>query len=54
MHFKQVKNPITGEVQGDLIEYHDDSGEIWVVSEGHRFWDLYQEWLAEGNTPQST
>lgn len=49
MDFRSVHDALTGAVLPDLIEYRDDAGQSWVVSSGHRFWLLYQEWLSEGN-----
>lgn len=49
--FQLMKDPLTGEVSTTMILYTDPTGAVWSVPEGHRFWDLYQTWLSEGNTP---
>lgn len=51
MVFRQFRDPFTGEIRDDVVLYTDDDGNEWTVPVGHRFWDLYQQWLAEGNTP---
>jgi hypothetical protein len=50
MKFSLVKNP-DGSISQDFILYEDESGTQWTVPEGHRYWDMYQDWLAQGNTP---
>lgn len=51
MTFQLYRSPFTGEVDPNVIIYTDEDGMVWNVPEGHRFWFLYQDWLAEGNTP---
>lgn len=43
-----------GQLDPTYIEYTDENGALWYVPEGHRFWDLYQQWLSQGNTPLPT
>lgn len=49
MNFQAYVDPMKNEVDPKKIVYTDDAGAVWIVPEGHRFWDLYQSWLAEGN-----
>ncbi|BDD93549.1 hypothetical protein PanNE5_29890 [Pandoraea sp. NE5] len=49
--FQQMKDPITMEVQANVIRYTDDDGGVWTVPRGHRFWDIYEQWLSAGNSP---
>lgn len=51
MQFQLEKDPFTGEVLTNAILYTDDDGVLWNVPEGQRFWQIYQDWLAEGNAP---
>lgn len=51
MNFQQVIDERTGQVSTFCVLYTDENGSVWTVPQGHRFWDLYQEWLATGNTP---
>ncbi|WP_200868532.1 hypothetical protein [Ralstonia pickettii] len=51
IQFRQLKDFVTQEVKTDVIQYNDANGEVWAVPQGHRFWSLYQDWLAQGNTP---
>jgi hypothetical protein len=51
MIFQQVK-AIDGSIDANYIRYQDDAGSIWIVPQGHRFWVIYQDWLAAGHTPQ--
>ncbi|WP_186275790.1 hypothetical protein [Burkholderia gladioli] len=49
--FKQTKD-INGQVRQDMIIYTDESGQVWYVPIGHRIWrEIYEPWLAAGNTP---
>jgi hypothetical protein len=50
MKFTQIKN-MDGSVASDLILFTDDNGELWTVPAGHRFWTLYEDWMAAGNVP---
>lgn len=52
MTFQQIIDPRTGEVSDAVILYTDENGTIWTVPDGHRFWGIYQDWLAEGNSPK--
>lgn len=52
MQFQLLIDQRTGEVSESTILYTDENGAIWTVPEGHRFWNLYQDWLAEGNSPK--
>jgi hypothetical protein len=29
-----------------------DDGVVWTIAEGHRFYDEYLAWVAEGNTAE--
>ncbi|MBP0714803.1 hypothetical protein ABXK61_15965 [Burkholderia sola] len=50
--FKQYLNPFTGQVDPDVILYTDPDGVVWTVPRGHRIWtEIYEPWLAAGNTP---
>lgn len=51
MHFQQVKNIVTDEIDENVVSYTDDMGIMWSVPAGHRYWDLYEQWLADGNVP---
>lgn len=51
IQFQQIKDPLTKEVVANTILYTDADGVVWTVPQGHRFWDLYEQWLAQGNTP---
>jgi len=51
MQFQLMKDFFTGEVMDDQILYTDDDGVLWTVPEGNRMWQIYVDWLAEGNTP---
>jgi hypothetical protein len=51
MNFQIFVDPITGCVRDDMIWYVDESGQKWCVPQGHRFWDLYQQSLKDGNEP---
>ena len=50
MNFSQVKLP-DGSIDSNYIFYVDDNGEKWIVPADHRFWTIYQDWIAAGNTP---
>jgi hypothetical protein len=50
MQFQQFKNS-SGLIEYQAVLYTDENGATWTVPFGHRFWDLYQDWLAQGNTP---
>jgi hypothetical protein len=50
MKFQQLLAP-DGSVEPGYILFTDSFGRVWVVPQGHRFWDLYQNWLADGNEP---
>ena len=50
MNFQQFKDVI-GQIDPDMIWYTDDNGQRWSVPQGHRFWLIYQEWIAQGDTP---
>ena len=51
IQFKQLKD-LNGIVCTDVIEYTDEQGIVWSVPQTHRFWtDIYEPWLAAGNTP---
>lgn len=50
MQFKRMKS-FDGSVSDEYVEYTDDVGQLWIVPKGHRFWDIYQLWLDEGNEP---
>ncbi|WP_233866598.1 hypothetical protein [Paraburkholderia adhaesiva] len=51
--FKRVRNGLTGDINPDAIQYTEpQTGIVWsFVPRGHRFFDLYERWLAAGNTP---
>jgi hypothetical protein len=42
-------------VQTTGVSRHDDDGSISYIpnDEGNRDWKAYQDWLAEGNTPEA-
>lgn len=40
MVFRQLKDAF-GQIDPTAIQYTDDSGVVWFVPAGHRFWDLY-------------
>jgi hypothetical protein len=52
--FKQVR-AIGGAVSTTTTLYTDEQGVMWFVplGTGHRFEEIYNEWLAAGNTPES-
>lgn len=51
IQFKQVPSP-NGGSQQDIIAYIDENGVVWTVPKGHRIWlEIYEPWLAAGNTP---
>jgi hypothetical protein len=50
--FKQTRG-VDGAISNTEILYTDENGVEWTVPEGHRFWLLYQDWLAKGNAPES-
>ncbi|WP_175683829.1 hypothetical protein [Burkholderia cenocepacia] len=51
IQFRQVKD-MAGNVRTDAVQYTDESGVVWFVPEDHRFWtEIYEPWLAAGNTP---
>lgn len=51
IQFAKVKD-ISGNVRTDAIQYTDENGEVWFVPENHRIWtEIYEPWLAAGNTP---
>jgi len=49
--FKQLRDPMTKEVSTSEIQYTDEQGTVWTVplNVGHRFENIYSEWLAAGN-----
>lgn len=50
--FKELRDWMTGEINPDAIQYTEPSGQLWnFVPRGHRFFDLYERWLAAGHTP---
>ena len=51
--FQYVKDPMTQQQSTTQILYTDDSGTVWTVplGVGHRFEQVYDDWLAQGNTP---
>lgn len=51
MTFSEMIDPFTGNISSTLILFTDDDGTVWTVPQGHRFWALYEDWLAQGNTP---
>lgn len=51
MQFQLTKDFFTREALTDQILYTDDNGVLWDVPKEHRFWQIYQDWLAKGNTP---
>lgn len=51
MNFQEYVSPFTGQVDPQMICYTDEDGMRWSVPQGHRFWDLYEQWLSEGNKP---
>ena len=50
--FKQLKDPMTGELSTTSIQYTDEQGTVWTVplGVGHRFEQIYDQWLLDGNT----
>lgn len=56
--FQHLNDPMTGQVSTTSILYTDEQGTVWTVplGAGHRFEDIYNEWVAAGNTaaPPST
>jgi hypothetical protein len=49
--FKELRSPITGEINPDAIQYTEPNGTLWnFVPRGHRYFELYERWLAAGNT----
>ena len=49
--FRQIRDTMTGEINPDMIAYTEpDSGMVWSAPRGHRFFDLYERWVAAGNT----
>ena len=51
MQFFQLKNPDTGAVSEDRVDMIDDAGFFSTLMPGNWLWDIYQQWLASGNTP---
>jgi hypothetical protein len=53
--FKQLKDPMTGEVSDKQIQYTDEAGTVWTVplGAGHRFEAEYEAWVAAGNTAEA-
>lgn len=49
--FKKMNDPVTGLATDAYIIYTDPDGVVWTVPEGHRFWALYEEFLAGGGVP---
>ena len=50
--FKQLRDWQSGEVNADAIQYTDEQGTVWnYVPRGHRYFDLYERWLAAGHQP---
>lgn len=51
--YRYIQNawPLTG-IADDLIEWWDpDYQVVRTIPKPHRLWDVFQEWLAAGNTP---
>lgn len=49
--FRQFKGS-SPTIRDDVIEYRDEDGAVWLVSQGSRVWvEIYEPWLAAGNTP---
>jgi len=52
MQFQLMNDPFTGEPSDRFIIFTDDDGNVWTVpKDSNWMWDLYQQWLAEGNEP---
>lgn len=52
IQFRQIP-AANGVPQQDIIMYIDENGVTWTVPRGHRIWlEVYEPWLAAGNTPQ--
>lgn len=51
--FRYIKDPLTGIDSTTSILYTDESGTVWTVplGTGHRFEQVYDDWLAAGNNP---
>jgi hypothetical protein len=51
--FQLIKDPFTGDISTKQILYTDPYGTVWTVplGVGHRFEQIYDDWLAAGNTP---
>jgi hypothetical protein len=50
--FRQANN-IDGSLDSSKIIYIDDNGQEWWITlgTGSRYEDIYNDWLAAGNTP---
>jgi hypothetical protein len=52
--FQQLRDWVTGEINPDAVQYTEEDGTVWnFVPRGHRFFDLYERWLAAGNQPRA-
>lgn len=51
--FRYLKDPMTGQQSTTSILYTDEQGTVWTVplGTGHRFEQVYDDWVAAGNTP---
>ena len=50
-NFKEYYDSTLGQVSTTRTIMLCSDGCITEIFEGGKWWDLYQEWLAEGNTP---
>lgn len=47
IYFQEALGP-DGVVDPTLVLYFDGTT-LWLVVENGRFWDLYQQWISDGN-----
>ncbi|AAQ63341.1 hypothetical protein Nazgul41 [Burkholderia phage BcepNazgul] len=49
--FRQFKGS-SPDVRDDVVQYRDADGAVWLVPKDSSVWiDIYEPWLAAGNTP---